>query len=789
MTGAQHVRASGGPATTEPVPADLVTRIAATPGVRVASGDVSVDGARVVGPDGKVIASTGPPRLGIAWHGDDGLIELRSGRGPRQPDEVAINASLAQESGVSVGDQVGVLTRQPKRTFTVVGVFGYRGARDSLAGETRVAFTEPVAQELMLGRTGVYSAVNVRAANGTSAGTLRDAIAAAVGHGYTVRTGQQVADAQSTAAGQFLGLIRSVLLGFAGVALFVGIFLILNTFSILVAQRTRELALFRSLGAGRGQVIGSVLIEATVVGLVAATLGLAAGFGVAALLKTVMQTQSGVRLQAGLTMPVSAVVASYLVGVAVTVIAALLPALRASRIPPVAAMREAATPDKPLTAVTIGGAVPAVAGAGLVAAALFAHLGGATLAALLGGVLLVFVGAAMLTPAVSRPAVAVLGRAFSWSTPGQLGRRNSARNPRRTAITAAALMVGMALVTGVSVLASSMTASIEQLLTKNLGADLVIAGDGWGPSMPTYDPAVIDQVRQLPGVRQAVAVYSDAAQVGTDATQVEAGDAAAMADILRLKATAGELRTLRHGETLVDEVFAADRHLAVGGTVELTTALGGPRTYTVVGIFGRSQVLPGPLLSVADAIAGFRTPQATWGYVSLQPRADARAVRAQVNALLRDNPEVSVRNQSDFVAQQANQVNSFAVMLYVLLGLALVIAVLGIVNTLALSVLERTRELGLLRAVGMRRTQIIHMVTVESVVISVFGALLGLAVGSGLGAAVVRALTEQGISVLVLPWGSMVVFLALAVVAGLLAAIAPAVRAARIDVLRAIAYE
>jgi putative ABC transport system permease protein len=793
VSGTQNVQGAeqDGEPVTRPIPATLVGTVAAVPGVRSAIGAVIVDGARVVGPDGKVIGSTGPPRFGVGWRGEVGFTQLRTGRGPRAPDEIAIDAGLAKQGHFQLGDQVGVLTLQPKRTFTLVGIFGYTGGRDSLGGETRVAFTEPVAQQLMLGRQGVYSVINVETQQGTHAGELRDAIQARLGGGYLVRTRQQVADDQASDVEGFLGFIRAFLLGFAAVALFVGVFLILNTFSILVAQRTRELALLRALGAGRGQVLRSVLVEAVVVGLLAATLGLVAGLGIGVGLRAVMEAQSGVRFpDAELTLPAAAIVASYLVGVLVTVVAALLPALRASRVAPMAAMRDAATSDRPLTALTIMGTVPALLGVVAVAVALFGDLGDATLPALVGGVLLAFVGVAMLTPAIARPAVALLGRALAWTTPGELGRRNSARNPRRTAITAAALMVGVALVTGVSVLASSLQASLEGVVRQSLAAELIISGDQTGRSAATYDPAVIDQVNQLPGVAQAAAVHTDVAQLGDETTEVAAGDLAAMADMFRLRATAGELRRLHPGELVIDDEYAAEHDLAVGRTLQVATQRSGSQPYTVVGVFQRSRLVPGPvLLPLEDARTGFRSPQANFGYLRLRQGADIDAIRRQVEALLADNPEVGVRSQADFLAQLASQVDTAVVMLYVLLGLSILIAVLGIINTLALSILERTRELGLLRAIGMFRSQVTQMVAVESVVIALFGALLGVLVGSALGAAVVRAVPDELIAILSLPWASTALVLGLAVLVGLAAAVLPAVRAARTDLLRAIAYE
>ncbi|HEV8165395.1 MAG TPA: ABC transporter permease, partial [Actinomycetota bacterium] len=523
---------------------------------------------------------------------------------------------------------------------------------------------------------------------------VRNALRDKLGAAYRVDTGKELAEKRSDAFKPFLKLITYVLLGFAVVALLVGIFLILNTFSIIVAQRTQELALLRAMGAGRAQLIGSVLLESAIVAVIASAIGYVVGIGLGAVGGFLLAQVFGKLEVAGIGTPLLGVVLSFGLGILVTMVAALLPALRASRVAPMAALRDAATPDRPLTTLTVIGMVPALLGVVAVGAALFGDLGDATLPVLLGGVQLAFVGVAMLTPAIARPAAALLGRALAWTTPGELGRRNSTRNPRRTAITAAALMVGVALVTGVSVLASSLRASLEGVVRQSLAAELIIAGDDvGGPAAATYDPAVIDQVKQLPGVAQAVAVHADVAQIGADTTEVAAGDLAAMADIFRLRTTAGQLRTLHPGELVIDDEFATEHDLGVGSILRLATQRGGPEAYTVVGVFQRSRLLPGPvLLSLEDATAGFRSPQANFGYLRLQHGADASAIAQRVQALLADNPEVGVRSQAAFLAQLASQVDTAVVMLYVLLGLSILIAVLGIINTLALSILERTRE-------------------------------------------------------------------------------------------------
>ncbi len=754
------------------VPASVVESVRDLPGVAKAQGTIMAEGARLVGKDGKPIVSSGPPSFGVDWRGAGDLIEMRSGREPRAPDEIAINASLATTSGYGAGDRVDVLTPAGRRTFTLAGVFGYSGDRDTFGGETRIAFVPAVAQELMLGRPGVFNTVDIEG-TGDDQSALRDRVAAALGAGYTVRTGEQVADEQAAALGEFIEVIRMVLLGFAGVSLFVGVFLILNTFSIVLAQRTRELALLRSLGASRAQVIASVLVEAVVIGLVAATLGLGAGFGVAALLKMLMESQSGANLPIeGLTAPLSAVIAAYAVGVVVTVVAALLPAVRASRTQPIAAMRDAATPDKPLTGLTVAGAVFVVAGAAT------ATIG--DLWALLAGVIGVFVGVALLTPVLARPAVSALGALLSWSVPGKLGRHNSARNPRRTAITAAALMIGAALVTGVSVVASSLTASIEQVVADDLGADLVISGPRDRRGAPTFDADVVDKARTVPGVAGAVAVRTDFAQVDGRATAVAATDAPAIAGVFGL----GDLPALAPGEIAVDDESGLS-----GSKVTVTLPRAAAREYTVVARYEHTDLLPGVLFSLDDAGTGFRSPRASQGYVTLAPDASAPTVAKALTPLLADEPEVTVQDRSAFADQQTGMVDTIVLMLYVLLGLAIVIAALGIVNTLALSIVERTKELGLLRAIGAGRGQVRTMVVVESVVIAVFGALLGVLVGSGIGAAAVRGLDDLGISELAMPWTSIGAFLAVAVGIGLIAAAIPAFRASRINVLTAIAHE
>jgi len=775
---------------TATVPGALVDQVRAVPGVAAATGMVASDGARVIGPGGKVITTFGPPRLGTNWVGDTALTMLREGRGPRAPDEVAVNASLAKAAGVKVGDPIDVLTLQPKRTFRVVGIIEYSGGRDTIGGTTEVAFVEPVAQELMLGRTGMYSSIEVRAGPGVTPEKLRDDINAALGGQYQVRTGEQLQQAETAGFREGLKFFNYVLLGFAGVALFVGIFLVLNTFSIIVAQRTRELALMRALGGSRRQMLGVVLVEAVVIGLIASVLGLGAGIGVGALLAWVFGNTGGAALElAGIGVPASAVIAAFAVGVLVTVVAAMLPAVRASRIPPVAALQEAASQDRPLTKITIAGAVTAAAGGALLGFGLAGSFGDATLWAILAGVLVSFVGVALLTPLIARPVVGLLGRLFSWSVPGKLGRLNSGRNPRRTAITAAALMVGLALITGVNTILSSATASLHKLADTQVKADLIISGDQMSAMPPTFDPAVLERTRQLPGVESVSGQYFDVALInGRQDGVAVVTDVPALASMFSLTATQGSLGALGTDAVAIDAAQATRHGLHVGDAVTVQLARGQPRTMTVAGVYAKNDVFAGWILPTS-VVPDLRVPQPSWAYIKVASGGSVDEIRKQVDGLLADSPEVTVADRSGYIDQQTAQFDTVLLMIQILLALAVLIAVLGIVNTLALSVLERTRELGLLRAIGLNRAQAMRMVTVEAVVISVFGALLGIVVGAGLGAAVVRALRDEGFTSFALPWASIGGYLLVAAVVGVVAAIAPAIRAARVNMLQAIAYE
>ena len=590
-------------------------------------------------------------------------------------------------------------------------------------------------------------------------------------------TGEAYTDEQAGDVKDGLAFFNVFLLIFAAIALFVGAFIIFNTFSMLVAQRTRELALMRALGASRRQVTRSVLLEAVVVGLISSVLGLAAGVGVAKLLTAVFGAV-GAQFPSGPTViALRTVVVSFVVGVLVTSLAALLPARRASRVPPIAAMRDAATPDRSLTRQTVAGAVFLLAGAGAMAGG----LRGSGLWLLGLGVLVAFIGVTMLSPLISRPVAGAIGTVFARSMPGRLGRQNAVRNPRRTASTAAALMVGLALISAVSVLGASLKSSAGKIVNGAVTADMLLNVQG-----PGFPDAVIDAAGRTPGVAAAVPVKGDGAIVGGRTVFVTALMPDAIGPQVSLARTSGSTR-LGPDTLLMGEKAARDRGLRVGDRVPVRYAQGSA-TLTLGGTYATNQLVGDYLVSTAQA-GRFSSQRNLAGLVSFSDGVSEDQVRPALEKAVAAYPNVEVQNRAEFVGEAEDQVNQVVTLISILLLLSVIIAILGVVNTLALSVIERTRELGLLRAIGMSRRQVRRMVRVESVVISVFGGLLGLLVGAVFGVALQRALVDQGVTELTFPVATLLIYLVVAAAAGVAAAWLPARRASRLDVLTAVATD
>lgn len=780
----------GGPAQSlKPLTAADVEKIADVDGVKSAKGQVFLTGARAVGKNGKIVAS-GSGQFGGSWGGEDELTKLIAGKGPSADDEVVINNGLAITGKFAVGDPIDVITRtQPRKTFKISGIMQYSGGRDSMAGETAVLFTESTAQELMLGEKGAFNLIDVRSDSGVSDAKVRDNVKAALGDAYVVQTGEDLSEESSKALRGLLDYVNYFLLGFGTVALLVGIFLILNTFSIIVSQRTQELALLRAMGAGRGQVIQSVLIEALIIGAAGSLLGFLVGVGLGSAGAAFFASSADMD-SAGVGFPLTAIIVSFTVGILVTMVSAVVPALKAARIAPIAAMRDAAATDRPLTGITIAGGVVTALGGGALVWGL-AGAGDATLLLVFGGVLLIIIGVTLLAPLLSKPLVGALGSIFSWSIPGKLGKRNSSRNPRRTAITAGAVMIGIAIITMISTVLTSLSTALGETVEKDLQADLIVMGQQTSDVPPVIQLDELRAIKGLPQTQTVAALTYDGVEWNGKQEFVAAfDDMAAATTVLKLKAAQGRIDRIDSGEFITDEKTAKDRKWKLGDSFQVAFAKGGSKTLTLVGVTQTNAATSGITISNTDAQAGFAFPQPIQAFVQVKSGVNVNDAKAAVGGVIKNNPEVDVLTKKEYAGSSQQVFDAILIIVQILLTAALAISVLGVINTLLLSVIERTRELGMLRAIGLRRGQTWLMVTIESVVITVFGTVLGLVIGAGLGSAIVTALKRAvGFGAVTMPWGTMVFYIIGAVVIGIIAGIIPAVRAARLNVLNAIAYE
>ncbi|MDQ1706715.1 MAG: putative transport system permease protein, partial [Frankiaceae bacterium] len=592
-----------------------------------------------------------------------------------------------------------------------------------------------------------------------------------------------VADQSDSVKTQFK-FFNVLLLVFAFISVFVAVFIIFNTFTVLVAQRTRELALLRALGASRRQVLSGVVLEAGVVGVVAGALGLGLGLLVADGLRALISSFGGGLETVALQVRLRTVIVAMLVGVVVTVTASVVPAFRASRVPPVAAMRDDfVLPTASLRRRNRIGIALLIVGAVLLATGV--RDGNALRIGL--GALAMFRAVTALSPLLSRPIVGGVGRLLPrfWGTPGRLARENALRNPRRTAATASALMIGVALTTTMSVMAASISTSANAAIDSSVGADFIITAKNFAP----VSDSVASSVSTVPGVAAVTSFRVGSMKVAGKIKQVQGVTPDTVADTLRLTVKSGSVDSLGTNEVLVGEQTAADNHWKVGSRIAVTFALTRAQTLVVSGIFAKNPIAGDFLLGLPTYNANFRNRLDVVVAVKAAAGANLGEVRAGLARVLKATPAVTLRDQTEFKQDQKRQVNQVLIFVLALLLLSLVIAWLGIVNTLALSVFERTREIGLLRAVGMATRQVRRMVRLEAVVIAVFGALLGVALGLGYGVALVQALHSQGIDTTSIPVAQLAGYLVIGVLAGVTAAWWPARRASRLDVLRAIASE
>ncbi|HEX4175894.1 MAG TPA: FtsX-like permease family protein [Acidimicrobiales bacterium] len=774
---------SGGNVQRNPVQESVLSTVRAVPGVQVAQGTVN-GYAQFIGHDGKAISSGGAPTLGLAFDPDQAIspLHLVEGKPPTTSSDVVMDLGTAQKYGFSVGQKVRILLRGPTTTFTITGITKF-GTADNLAGATLAAFDIPTAQAI-LGRVGQFDAINVVTTPGADKTAVQRSIAAALPPGVEVVTGQTVVNEQTSNISSALSIFNTALLVFGFIALFVGGFTILNTFSITVGQRTKELALLRIVGASRRQVFLSVLTEAAIVGLVSSIIGL--GLGVlAALGLEALLSVFGVTLPSGpIVFEARTVIVCLLVGVIVTMVSAIGPARRAVRIAPVEAVAEQQVEHEiSLRRRFTWGAGITLAGIAALAVGLVAPA-----IQLVGvGALLIFVGVARLAPAVARPMASALGRPLSrmLGVSGRLGRENSMRSPRRTAQTASALMVGLALVSAITVFGASLSSSVTQSIDNAISADIVISpsnntGSGsFGTTVPTAAAAV-------PGVTASSTVYGGQFEVRGSIKSLGAVSTENLSDTVILNMNSGTADSLAGGDLLVDAKTATSDSLKVGDTVPVKFALTGNSRMRIGGIYQDNALIGSYLVGDAFYKSHFENPLP---FAVLLKTDGSPGVQRAVEHALAGYPNVKVQSRAQFQASQAAMVNQLLGLVIVLLALAVVIALIGIVNTLLLSVFERTHEIGLLRAVGMKRRQVRAMIRSESVILALFGAVIGIIVGTALGLALVSSLHSQGITSTTIPWSLLVIFLVVAALFGLVAASWPARRAARLDILAAIAAQ
>jgi putative ABC transport system permease protein len=776
---------TGAAAATSTMPASVVDRIAAVDGVAAVAGDVQTAGVYVLDRKGKVLGTGGAPGIGINWVSERSVspVVLTAGRGPERAGEIALDTGAVAKTGYVVGDTVRLLTAGPRITVRLVGVFRY-GDSGGLAGATVTAFDTGTAQKLF-GAPGQFTGASVGAESGVGNDVLRDRIALVVGDRFDVKTQKQQAHDLAAALSQTLQFINVFLLVFAGVALFVGTFIILNTFAMLVAQRLKELALLRALGASRGQVTRSVLTEALILGVIGSSAGLVAGFGIAGALRALFG-KFGLTIDGSLVFGVRTVIWSYAVGVLVTLLAAYLPARRAARIPPVAAMiDDFGTSERSLRRRTVVGLALTI---GAIGALLVSRLttDGNTAATWVGaGTVSLVLGAIALSPVLAGPFLRTVGAALPaiWGRTGRLARDNALRNPRRTAATASALMVGLALVTGFSIIGSSANASVNTVTDQRLHANYVVSTSVGQP----FTPEVAARVARVHGVSAVMQQRVGTALVDGARVSLTAVDADVLARTIELDYSAGSAAALANGGLLVDRTTAEAHRWAVGDTTDVLLPNGKHLDVRIGGVYQPDRIVGSYVVALSAYEAAGGPSLDDYVFVDVATGADRVAVRAALEKVVAAYPVVTLKDQGEFKAQLRGGIDQLMFLLNALLGLSVLIAALGIVNTLALAVIERTREIGLLRAIGLSRRQLRKTVVLEAVVMSVFGALLGIVLGIVFGVSLTHALAGQGISVLAVPVLRLTLFLGIAAAIGFLAALWPARRASRLPVLDAAA--
>ncbi|MEV6550195.1 FtsX-like permease family protein [Streptomyces sp. NPDC051597] len=784
----------------ETLPASVLEKARGAAGVKSAEGGVSSSSVTVVDSDNKNMGSSnGGPTIAANWTGNDlKAMEITSGHAPRGPTEMMVDADTADKHDLKIGDELRTIAVTGDFTAKITGIASFKVTNP---GAAIVYFDTATAQRELLGRTGLFTNVSLTAAEGVSDVQLKQNVAARLGAGtYKLETAAEAKESGRDSLGSFLDVMKYAMLGFAGIAFLVGIFLIINTFSMLVAQRTREIGLMRAIGSSRKQVNRSVLVEALLLGFFGSVLGVGAGVGLAVGLMKIMGSM-GLELSTDdLTVTWTTPVVGMLLGIVVTVLAAYLPARRAGKISPMAALRDAGTPadGKAGLVRAIIGLVLTGAGAASLYAAAHADKASSGAGVLALGVVLTLIGFVVIGPLLAGGVVRVISVLVlrMFGPVGRMAERNALRNPRRTGATGAALMIGLALVACLAVVGSSMVASATAELDKSVGADFIVQSGG-NDGRPIV-PQAADALRRTPGIAHVTDYKSVDVRITTPDGKTGDEDLAAAsptyAEDLRRETVSGKLSEAYGKDAMsVGDKFAGDHGVKVGST--LTVAFKGGRTahLKVAAITSDdTNVDKGAMYTNVTTAERYlpadRVPKNMIMFAKAED-GKAKEAYAALKDALKKYPQYKVQDQTDFKKDLKDQIGQLLNIVYGLLALAIIVAVLGVVNTLALSVVERTREIGLMRAIGLSRRQLRRMIRLESVVIALFGALLGLGLGMAWGTTAQKLLALEGLGVLDIPWPTILTVFVGSAFVGLFAALVPAFRAGRMNVLGAIASE
>jgi putative ABC transport system permease protein len=771
----------------ERVPASTIDEIRSVDGVRSVVGTVQ-GFAQLVKADGTVAAPDGlGVTIGANWVDEDlNPFDLANGHAPRGPTEAVLDKSTAQREGWALGDTFSVLTQDGPHEFTLVGT-ATMGALEGIPGSSLVATDDATAQALF-GQADHYDSVAVAAADGVTSAELAERIDTALGHGtFEVLTGEADTAAKEDQFQKDVSFFNQFLMAFAYVSLFVGMFIIYNTFSIVVAQRKKDMAMLRAIGASRRQLLISVLIESTVVGIVASAAGLAGGVVMSMGLKALLSTV-GLDIPTGsLVISTGTVITAFAVGLTVTLVSAMAPAVRASRVAPIAALRDVSI-DRSASSIVRTIAGLAITGLGVAAFAGGVVGSGQSAVQLLGmGAITVVLGIFVLGPVIARPMVRLIGwpAARLSGTTGRLARENATRSPKRTSATASALMVGVALVGFITILASSTKESVAGAVDHSMRADYVLDSGAWDQG--GFSPALADELAALPQVAEVAPLRSSAAEVDGHSVRIQGTDTSTIDDLFDLEVVSGSMDDVKEGSLAMNAHEAEKYGLTVGDTVEAKFPAGST-TLTLAAIYD-STLAERYLVDLPTFEANVTDQFDQMIYIGATEGTTAEQSREALETALAEYPNAELQDQAQFKQSITSEIDKMLNLIYGLLALAVIIALIGIANTLALSVHERTREVGLLRAVGMTRGQLKAAIRWESVMIALLGTALGAVIAVGGAWGIVQAMGTAGVTAFKVPVVQMAAIVGLAAFAGVLAALGPARRAAKLNVLDAIATQ